>query len=530
MSKPRIRWAAGLAGLASTLALAFAAPQPAQAQKVLRVVPHADLKVLDGYQTTATITGMHMISVYDTLFAWDEKLEVKPQMVEGYTVTPDNLKYTFTLRPGQKWHDGTAVTSKDVVPSLKRLFARETVAKVAAPYIASIDRVDDRTFTITLKEPFCCLTLMMPGTSTAYGGIFREKEALIDPNTPVTESIGSGPFKFNKAEWVPGAKVVYDKNTDYVPRSEPPSGIAGGKVVKLDRVEYKVIPDAATAFTALGAGEVDLLDQPTLDLIPTVEKNPDVVISNITMLENYGGLRPNVLFPPFNNPKARQALALMVNQSEYAQAAYGDRKYWRTCMSMMVCGGPYGFETGGEPYAKQDLEKARQLLKESGYNGEKIVVIGAADIPSLNALTLMTVENLKKIGANVEPVIADWGSIVTRRSKMDAPDKGGWHIFHTTFGGAGGSHLLTSLPVGTNCEKAWFGWPCDATAEEIRSKFAKEPDPAKQKVLAEAFQKRLWEVIPFVPLAQYTQPVPHRKNVIGIRKSPIQTFWGVDKT
>jgi peptide/nickel transport system substrate-binding protein len=530
MSKPRIRWAAGLAGLASSLALAFAAPQPAQAQKVLRVVPHADLKVLDGYQTTATITGMHMISVYDTLFAWDNKLNVQPQMVERHTVSPDNLKYTFTLRPGLKWHDGTAVTTKDIVPSLKRLFARETVAKVAQPYIGSIDPVDDKTFSITLKEPFCCLTLMMPGTSTAYGGMYREKEAMIDPNTPITETIGSGPFKFNKAEWVPGAKVVYDKNTDYVPRSEPPSGIAGGKVVKLDRVEYKVIADAATAFTALGAGEVDLLDQPALDLIPTVEKNPDVVIGNITMLENYGGLRPNVLHPPFNNPKARQALALMVDQTEYAQAAYGDKKYWRTCMSMMVCGGPFGSEAGGDPYRKQNLERARQLLKESGYNGEKIVVIGAADIPSLNALTLMTIENLKKIGANVEPVIADWGSIVTRRSKMDAPDKGGWHIFHTTFGGAGGSNPLTSLPVGTNCDKAWFGWPCDAQAEEIRTKFAKEPNVEKQKVLADELQKRLWEVIPFVPLAQYTQPVPHRKNVTGLLLAPIQVFWNMDKS
>jgi peptide/nickel transport system substrate-binding protein len=530
MSKLRTRWVAGLAGLASSLAVTLAAAQPASAQKVLRVVPHADLKVLDGYQTTATITGMHMISVYDTLFAWDEKLEVKPQMVERFSVSPDNLKYTFTLRPGLKWHDGTAVTSKDVVPSLKRLFARETVARVAAPYIASIDGVDDRTFTITLKEPFCCLTLMMPGTSTAYGGIFREKEAMIDPNTPVTETIGSGPFKFNKAEWVPGAKVVYDRNPDYVPRTEAPSGIAGGKVVKVDRVEYKVIADAATAFTALGAGEVDLLDQPALDLIPTVERNPEVVIGNITLLENYGGLRPNVLHPPFNNAKARQALALMVDQTEYAQAAYGDKKYWRTCLSMMVCGGPFGSEAGGEPYAKQNLERARQLLKESGYNGEKIVVIGAADIASLNALTLMTIENLKKIGANVEPVIADWGSIVTRRSKMDPPDKGGWHIFHTTFGGAGGSNPLTSLPVGTNCEKAWFGWPCDAEAEAIRTRFAREPDPAKQKILAEQLQRRLWEVIPFVPLAQYTQPVPHRRNVTGLLRSPIQVFWNMDKS
>ena len=521
---------ASLAGLAAAFGLAVGLATPAEAQKVLRVVPHADLKVLDGYQTTATITGMHMINVYDTLFSWNEKLEVQPQMVERFSVSPDYLKYTFTLRPGLKWHDGAAVTSKDVVPSLKRLFARETVAKVAAPYIASIDGVDDKTFTITLKEPFCCLTLMMPGTSTAYGGIFREKEAMIDPNTPVTETIGSGTFKFNKAEWVPGAKVVYDRNPDYLSRTEPQSGIAGAKIVKFDRVEYKVIPDAATAFAALNSGEVDLLDQPSLDLIPTVEKNPDVVIGNITMLENYGGLRPNFLHPPFNSVKARHALALMVDQSEYAQAAYGDKKYWRTCFSMIVCGGPYGFETGSDDYKKQNLEKARQLLKESGYNGEKIVVIGAADIPSLNALTLMTIENLKKIGANVEPVIADWGSIVTRRSKMDPPDKGGWHIFHTTFGGAGGSHLLTSLPIGTSCEKAWFGWPCDKQADDLRTKFASEPDPGKQKELAESFQKRLWEVIPFVPLAQYTQPVPHRKNITGLKKAPIQVFWGMDKS
>jgi len=530
MSKPRIRWTAGLAGLASALSVALAAPQPAQAQKVLRVVPHADVKVLDGYQTTSTITGMHMMNVYDTLFAWDENLDVKPQMVEGFTVSADKLKYTFTLRPGLKFHDGTNVTSKDVVASLKRLFIRETVAKVAAPYVSSVDYVDDRVFTISLKEPFGFLTLMMPGTSTAYGGIFREKEALIDPNTPVTESIGSGPFKFNKAEWVPGAKVVYDKNTDYVPRTEKQSGIAGAKIVKVDRVEYKVIPDAATVFAALNSGEVDLLDQPTLDLVPTVEKNPDVVISDITMLENYGGLRPNFLHPPFNNVKARQALALMVDQAEYAQSAYGNKKYWRTCMSMLVCGGPFGSEAGGEPYAKQNLEKARQLLKESGYNGEKIVVIGAADIPSLNALTLMTIENLKKIGANVEPVIADWGSIITRRSKMDAPDKGGWHIFHTTFGGAGGSNPLTSLPVGTACEKAWFGWPCDKEATDLMAKFAAESDPAKQKEIGVAYQKRLWEVIPFVPLAQYTQPVPHRKNITGLQKSPIQIFWGIDKS
>src|SRR4029078_1869554 len=97
----------------------------------------------------------------------------------------------------------------------------------------------------------------------------------------VAEPIGSGPFSFNKAEWVPGSKVVYDKFKDYVPRSEKPSGFAGGKAVKVDRVEYRIIPDSATVFAAFNAGEVDFLDQTAIDLVATVEKNPDVVVGTI---------------------------------------------------------------------------------------------------------------------------------------------------------------------------------------------------------------------------------------------------------
>jgi peptide/nickel transport system substrate-binding protein len=523
-------WARALSLIPAVGALAFAAGPTVAQQKVLRVVPHADLKVLDGYQTTATITGMHMVSVYDSLFNWNTKLEAKPQMVETYNVSPDNLKYTFTLRPGLKFHDGTAVTTRDVVASLKRIMARELLGRTLAEFVASVDRIDDRTFTMTMKEPFGFTLFTINGTGSYYAPILREKEALIDPNTPITESIGSGPFKFVKEEWLPGAKLVYAKNADYVPRNEPPDGVSGGKVVKVDRVEYKVIPDPAPAFAALNAGEVDMLDQPSLDLIPTVEKNPDIVLGQIQLLEAYGGLRPNFLHPPFNHPKAREALALMINQEEYAQAAYGDKRFWRTCFSMYVCGGPYGTEVGSEAYRKQDIEKAKQLLKEAGYNGEKIVVIGAEDLPQLKALTLVTADNLKKIGMNVDLWMADWGNVVTRRSKKDPPAQGGWHIFHTTFGGPAGSSPLTSLPTVTSCDKAWFGWSCDEAAEKIRQQFIREPDPAKQKQLAEALHKRIWEVLPFIPLAQYSQPWPHRKNITGLLKGPVLVFWNIDKT
>jgi len=522
------RWSA-VALAATVLATVSGA---ASAQKVLRVVPHADLKVLDGYQTTATITAMHMATIYDTLFAWDEKMEARPQMVEAYTVSDDKLTYTFTLRPGLKFHDGSAVTSKDVVASLKRVVQRETLSRNLEPFIAAVEGVDDRTFRLKLKEPFGFTTLLLGGNNLA-GGIYREKEALIDPATPITETIGSGPFKFVRDEWKPGSKIVYAKNTDYVPRTEPASGYAGGKVVKVDRVEYTVIPDAATGFAALAKGEVDFLDQPSLDLVATIAKNPDIKITSYYTAAIFGILRPNHLLPPFNNPKARQALAMMVDQTEYAAAAYGEKQFWEKmtpCFSMWICGGPYGTAAGSEPYQKQNYEKAKQLLAEAGYKGEKVTLIGAADVPTLNALTLVTAENLKKIGMNVDLQIMDWGNVVSRRSKKEPPEQGGWNIFHTTAGGPSQALPLSSNSTPTTCEAAWFGWPCDAEAEKLRQQFVRETDPARQKQIAETLHKRLWEVIPYVPIGQYDLPAIHRSNVSGILRGGMIVWWNIDKS
>jgi len=523
----RNRIAAAVIGLLA--ATTFAGP--ATAQKVLKVVPHADLRVLDGYQTTATITSMHMAAVYDTLFGWDEKMVAKPQMVENYTVSSDNLTYTMTLRPGLKFHDGSPVTSKDVFASVKRLVQRESLGRTLEGFLAKIEAKDDKTVVMTLKEPFGFALFSLSGINQA-GGIYREKEAMTDPATPITETIGSGPFKFVKSEWVPGSKVVYEKNRDYVPRSEPSDGLAGGKVVKLDRVEYVVIPDSTTSYAALAKGEVDLLDLPALDNVPTIERNPDVVISKIFNTGIYGMLRPNHLQPPFNNVKARQALALMVDQREYAQASYGGERFWKDstpCLSLWICGGPFGTQAGTETYAKQNIERAKQLMAESGYKGEKIVLMGASDIGVLKSLTLVTADNLKKIGVNVDLQLQEWGNVVARRGKKDPPDQGGWHIFHTTSGGASQALPFSALGSNTACDAAWFGWPCDQAAEKMRQAFMREPDPTKQKQIADAWHKQLWENIPFVPVGQYDQPIIHRKNVTGIVRGVMIVWWGIDK-
>ncbi|MBI1776299.1 MAG: ABC transporter substrate-binding protein [Proteobacteria bacterium] len=516
------------AALAASLLAALSAP--ALAQTTIRVVPHADLKVLDPNQTTATITVMHGLSIFDMLFAMDEKLNVKPQMLETYKVSSDNLTYNFTLRPGLKFHDGTPVTTKDVIPSLERWMKRGAVGQKLKTFMASMEPVDDRTFTIKMKEAYGLVEFSLGIIAGIDAFVFPEKEAKSDPFVAFTETNGSGPFKFNKAEWAPGSKVVYDKNKDYVPRSDAPDGLAGAKLVKVDRVEYKYLPDANTAVAALGANEVDLMDQPSIDLVPIVEKNADIELKVIAPIPAVGVVRPNHLYPPFNNVKARAALSAMMNQTDYLQAGFGDKKWWSTCFSYFVCGAPYGSEAGSEPYRQPDMAKAKQLLAESGYKGEKIVIIGAMDIASLNAMTMVTADKLRQIGANVDLQMSDWGGVVTRRGKKEPPDQGGWNIFHTTWGGVSMAHPLLNVAVNEQCGgNNWFGWPCDEEADKLLDRFIRAPEAAQQKQIAEAYQKRLWEVQPLALTGQYSQPTFYRKSLDGVLKAIVLVFWNISK-
>jgi peptide/nickel transport system substrate-binding protein len=497
------------------------------ADKVLRVVPHADLKVLDPHTNTATITLMHGAMIYDTLFAWDSKLQPKPQMVESYQTSPDRLVYTFTLRPGLKFQDGQPVTTRDVIPSIKRWMVRNTLGQTLAKFVEAIESTDDKTFVIRLKEPFSFVEMAL-GAFDAV--IMREKDAVTDPFKAITETIGSGPFRFVRSEWNPGAKVVYEKNPDYVPRAEPADGLAGGKIVKLDRVEWTILPDPLTKSTALQQGEVDLIDSLPHDQIPIIEHAPGIVLSRVSPIDSYGIIRPNHLYPPFDNPKARQALALAVDQREYASVAFGDQKWWRECWSFFVCGSPNGTEAGSDGYRRQDLARAKRLLAESGYKGEKIVLISTGEIQSIAALGDVTADNLRKIGANVEVAVSDWGTMVARRAKKDPPAQGGWNLFHTTVGGTAMSSPLTSFAINSSCSgDNWFGWPCDEKTEELRSEYIRASDEAPSRAALEALHRHLWEALPDIPVGQYIQPTAWRSNVTGVLQAPLLVFWNIEK-
>lgn len=517
------------------MALAVGLEQMSVAQaeagaKVIRMIPGGDLKILDPIQNPSYITRNHGYMIYDTLFAVDSKGNVKPQMVDTYTVSKDKKKYTFTLRPGLKWHDGAPVTAADCVASIKRWGAKDVSGRLVLAATASLDVVSERTFTITLKEPFGLVVDALGKPSSNVPFMMPERVAKTDPNQQITDTTGSGPFIFKKDEWVPGNKVVYVKNPNYVPRKEPADGLAGGKVVKVDRVEWVYIPDQNTALAAFSNGEMDVFELPQADFLATLEKDPNVKLA-VDKLGNQGWLRLNHLHPPFNNPKARQAMIYLVNQEEYLAAAGFPEKYrMKQCLAYFMCGGANATDAGADPYKNgQNLEKAKQLFKEAGYNGEKIVVLTPSDPPVQAAAAMVTVQNLKKIGVNVEAQAMDWSTLLGRRAKKETPDKGGWSIFHTYSVGFDVISPVTNAYIQGSCDAAPAGWPCDEQLEKLRMEWAKEGDAAKRKKLTADIQKRAYEVVPYVNFGQFFQPMAYRSNLKGLINIGIPVMWNVEK-
>ncbi|MGQ0663055.1 MAG: ABC transporter substrate-binding protein, partial [Pseudomonadota bacterium] len=337
-------------------------------------------------------------------------------------------------------------------------------------------------------------------------------------------------FKFVKEEWVPGNKVVYVKNTDYVPRKEPPSWASGGKVVKVDRVEWIYLPDAATAANALVAGEVDWWENLPADLIPVLERNRDIKVENIDPLGSMGMIRFNQLHPPFNNPKMRQALLHVVNQQDYMLAIVGDPKKGRECFSFFTCGTPMSSDVGADPLkGPRSLEKAKQLIKEAGYNNEKIVILTATDQPIVHAQGLITADHLRKLGLNVELAASDWGTLITRRASREPIDKGGWSIFHTWWVGTDLANPALNAATRGNGLGAWFGWPTDEPMEKMRDAWFLASDLETQQKIAADIQKRAYETVPYIPTSQFIIPTAYRKNIEGVIVAPVVFLWNVEK-
>ena len=536
---PITRWKRStIASALSVLALSVAltsqvlTSQAIAAGKTITAVMHSDLRIIDPLFTTAYITRDHGYMIYDTLLATDSSFKIQPQMAD-WKVSDDKLTYTFTLRDGLKWHDGAPVTPEDCVASLKRWGRSDNMGQKLMDFTASIEPVDARSFALKLKEPYG-LVLESIGKPSSYVPFMMPKRMAETPaGQQMKEQIGSGPFKFVQAEFQPGVKAVYEKNTDYVPRKEPASWTAGGKVAKVDRVEWITMADAQTAVNALQSGDIDFLENPPFELLPILAASKDLKVETLSQLGFQTLGRMNFLYPPFDNVKVRRAAFLAMNQKDVLDALVGNPEYYKICGAFFVCGTPLASDVGSETLVKGNgMAEAKKALAESGYDGTPVVIMAPGDVVTLKAQPVVAAQLLRDAGFKVDLQATDWQTVVARRASQKPPKEGGWNMFFTNWVGADVSNPIANFSIGGRGKNGgWFGWPENAKIEQLKDAFARSSSPEEQKKIAAAIQQEAYDQVIYIPLGQYLAPSAWRKSLSGVLDGPATPiFWNIDKS
>ena len=522
---------------AQPVATPTAAPaptKPAMAEPkrggTLRVVPQGSIKFIDPHATGAIVTGYVGRNVYEQMFNLNSKYEPQPELVDSWELSPDQTVWTFKLREGIKFHNGDPLRVEDVIASVVREAGKDPINKglFAAftedpeDFSKAFKKVDDVTFTLTLTKPTGYLLLAMAQPDPRMPSVMHESIWSIPVGEPVKDAIGTGPWKFS--EWVPGTRLVLERNDDYKPRPEPTDFLAGANEVYLDRLEIIEIPDHASRVSALQTGEVDYLDDFKLDLAKTLEGQ-----SGITVLKvkdgNLGVFAFNIAEPPFNNKLARQAVAYGTGIEKLLTAAVGDESWWDECPFFIHCATMWSEEAMGAGTSVQtaqgNLEKARQLLEESGQKGAKVRILSSQDMPFMPEAALAMREILEDIGFDPEIMAVDWATTVSRIPKPE-----GWEAYTSWSNFANGVNPLA--PHGIVKSTQATGWKDpEGKVTELREQFMETTDVAKQIEITKQLDAIYWDEMPRLNLGMFSPPRAYRDEVKGVRNYLYPLFFEV---
>ncbi|MBB3898106.1 ABC transporter substrate-binding protein [Roseococcus suduntuyensis] len=520
------------AALASSAGITAPALSQGANARTLRFVPQANLANFDPIWGTQYVVRNASAMVWDTLYGVDDTLTPRPQMVEGHTTSQDGLTWTFTLRAGLRFHDNEPVLARDVVASITRWMPRDPMGQMIRAIQNELVAVDDRTFRWVLRSPYPKLLYALGKTNTPICFIMPERIARTDPFQQINEYVGSGPMRFIRNEWVPGARSVFQKFDGYVPREQGGTWLSASKRMMVDRVEWIVMPDPATAASALQNNEIDWWENPITDLVPLLRRNRRVQVDIADPLGNIGSFRMNHLHKPFNSQKVRQAILMAMSQADYMTALVGsDSALWKPLPGFFTPGTPGYTEAGGDILkGPRDIDAARRLLAEGGYAGEPVTCIVAQDQPITKAQGDVTADLLRRLGINVDFVATDWGTTGQRRAMRNPPGQGGWSMFHTWHAGADCVNPAAYNALRATGERAWFGWPDSAEVEAGVDEWFAAPDATAEKAAMDKVNAAAIRDVVYAPTGFFLGYTAWRSNVTGIQKGPLPFFWGVSKS
>ena len=487
-------------------------------------VPASDISFLDPSPSGILPDFYHGMLAFDHLFGMDADGVPQPQMVDEWSVSADGLDWSFTLRDDLNFHDGSPVTTNEVVCSLERNFkGRSVLGKLLAVDLDRMEKADDKTFSIHLTDTFGLVLDTLAENAVGSAIIYTMNDCVVDPLEAADVKIGNGPMIF--VEWNPGADALYRRNEEYVPRSEPVSDYAGGKIMYIDELKYQIIPDRNTRAIALETGLVDMIDFPLEDDFARLAADSDLEV-RFDRLEGFDFVTMNQLVPPFDNLNARKALIVGIPQRDLLAAAYPEG-FWTECAASYGCGGRWESSAGPQSdYIEGDADRARELWAQSGYDGRTIKIRTFADRPNMFNFALVVQQFLKdELDADVEFLSGDISATFSLVNTREEAEEGNWNIT-MIWSTAGGLDPVRN----TTMRGPWNGWGDRPAVEDLKSDFARAVTGAEKDDIVDKIQEiYLTDAAVFVAGQHRTFRAWKKevKDVIspGTRTYPI--FWGL---
>ena len=458
----------------------------------LRIVAQGSIASIDPIWSIFYVTNAVAQHIYEAPFGWDSRLETHERLVDDWTLSEDGLTYTFNLRPGVTFHDGRPLTAEDQVASIKRWYGATFSATAIAKQFFDDDNVvavDQDTFQITLDEPTGSLTYLL-GMSHGVAYAMPAELAATPATTEVTTRIGTGAYKFK--DWEFGNKLTLERHEAYVPRTEPDSNYVGRNIAYIDELTWLEVPDPETAVAGLETGEWDAIDGAGFDFYQRFIDNPDIHISQYKP-GNHAWLALNPQIQPFNDQFARQAILAGINAEDF-MFSLGPQDLWIKCGAVFYCGTPLEVETGLEFYDQDDIPRAKELLAQSSYDGETVVILNPTDYATITPLGLVAQPMMEEVGFNTEMPALDWSSVTTQIGNTQA-----YSMFT-----AWSAHFDTGHPILDVNSSGTFDWVIrDEELNDLQLSFVRAGTAEEQLEIVREMQRQYYIKVPTAPLGQF---------------------------
>lgn len=474
---------------------------------------NTDAPTIDWTSSTATITRAVAWHIFEPLFAFDKTYVARPMVADGFEMSDDKKKYTIKLRKGLKFHDGTPVTADDVVASIKRWGAISGGGQETLKHIDQITASGDTTVEITLKNVFTPLIANLADPKQSLI-VIPAKIAEAAGKKPLEDDqlVGTGPYKFEK--WTRGQQISLKRYDGYSSRSEDWGGLAGKKTAYLDTIRMNVVKDQQVRLNQLQADEAQYSIELSLDAYKSLQSMDNVepvVIPSSAWLS----LIFNKARPPFNDVRMRQAANYALNKKEIGKAAYGDDRFWKADGSIFFPEQKDLYTTDGtENYDVHDVAKAKQLLKEAGYNNEKLRFMVTNLYPDHYDGAQVMVKQLKAAGFNIDLQVMEWPTLLTKRE-----DKSAYEMFVTSFSPSfDPTGVIWLSPV-------YAGWYQSTKMAALLDQWAGTTGEAQRKKLLGQINALVYEEVPLIKIVNSASLHGRSSKLLGYRPWMDVRLW-----